>query len=130
MSGNFGYELDLMKQSADNLRLMQEQINFYKAHRQLLQFGEFYRLQAPDTQFASAWLFKNDQEALLIYSNGLVQPAVPIHYLKTVYLDSDAIYQDTETENCYSGAELNQAGILIPRIKQDFETAVYHWKKL
>lgn len=130
MSGNFGYELDLMKQSADNLRLMQEQINFYKAHRQLLQFGEFYRLQAPDTQFASAWLFKNDQEALLIYSNGLAQPAVPIHYLKTVYLDSDAIYQDTETENCYSGAELNQAGILIPRIKQDFETAVYHWKKL
>lgn len=130
MSGNFGYELDLMKQSADNLRLMQEQINFYKAHRQLLQFGEFYRLQAPDTQFASAWLFKNDQEALLIYSNGLAQPAVPIHYLKTVYLDSDAIYQDTETENRYSGAELNQAGILIPRIKQDFETAVYHWKKL
>lgn len=130
MSGNFGYELDLMKQSADNLRLMQEQINFYKAHRQLLQFGEFYRLQAPDTQFASAWLFKNDQEALLIYSNGLAQPAVPIYYLKTVYLDSDAIYQDTETENCYSGAELNQAGILIPRIKQDFETAVYHWKKL
>ena len=130
MSGNFGYELDLMKQSADNLRSMQEQINFYKAHRQLLQFGEFYRLQAPDTQFASAWLFKNDQEALLIYSNGLAQPAVPIHYLKTVYLDSDAIYQDTETENCYSGAELNQAGILIPRIKQDFETAVYHWKKL
>ncbi|MBU5365772.1 alpha-galactosidase [Enterococcus devriesei] len=130
MSGNFGYELDLMKQSADNLRSMQEQINFYKAHRQLLQFGEFYRLQAPDTQFASAWLFKNDQEALLIYSNGLAQPAVPIHYLKTVYLDSDAIYQDTETENRYSGAELNQAGILIPRIKQDFETAVYHWKKL
>ncbi|MGM0175090.1 alpha-galactosidase [Enterococcus sp. DIV0800] len=130
MSGNFGYELDLMKQSADNLRLMQEQINFYKAHRQLLQFGEFYRLQAPDTQFASAWLFKNEQEALLIYSNGLAQPAVPIHYLKTVYLDSDAIYQDTERENCYSGAELNQAGILIPRIKQDFETAVYHWKKL
>ncbi|MFC0276543.1 alpha-galactosidase [Enterococcus devriesei] len=130
MSGNFGYELDLMKQSADNLRSMQEQINFYKAHRQLLQFGEFYRLQAPDTQFASAWLFKNDQEALLIYSNGLAQPAVPIHYLKTVYLDSDAIYQDTETENCYSGAELNQAGILIPRIKQDFETALYHWKKL
>jgi alpha-galactosidase len=130
ISGNFGYELDMTKQSASALELIKKQIQFYKSHRQLLQFGEFYRLQAPSKNFASAWLFKNDSEALLVYFNGLAQAAVPSHYLKTVYLDSESLYQDTTTQKCYSGAELNQAGLLIPRIKADFETIAYHWRKM
>ncbi|MDT2826996.1 hypothetical protein P7H59_00870 [Enterococcus viikkiensis] len=39
-------------QTADNLSSMRAQINFYKALRQLLQFDEFYRLQAPDAYTA------------------------------------------------------------------------------
>lgn len=129
MSGNFGYELSLEKQSPANLEKIKEEITFYKKHRPLLQFGQFYRLKELDDHFSTAWLFQNQEEALLVYSNGLAQPAQPIEYLKLKYLDETASYQDTQTQLCYSGSELNQAGILIPRIKGDFESFYCHWIK-
>lgn len=105
------------------------QIDFYKAHRSLLQFGKFYRLQPADAFFASAWLIINETDVWIIYFNGLARPAVPATYLKTHYLDDQAIYKNEETEEIVSGAELNHAGILIPRIKEDFSTRAFHWKK-
>ncbi|MHC5248571.1 alpha-galactosidase [Enterococcus sp. LJL90] len=130
MSGNFGYELDISKQTPADLGKIQEQIAFYKKHRQLLQFGEFYRLLAPTAQqFATAWLFKNEKEALLIYSNGLAQPAVPANYLKLHYLDAEAMYRNDATGEVASGAEFNQEGILIPRLKEDFAVMAVHFTK-
>lgn len=129
MSGNLGYELSLEKQSPANLEKIKEEIAFYKKHRHLLQFGQFYRLKELDDHFSTAWLFQNQEEALLVYSNGLAQPAQPIEYLKLKYLEETAYYQDTQTQTCYSGSELNQAGILIPRIKGDFESFYCHWIK-
>lgn len=130
MSGNFGYELDLQTLSDEELAIVQQQIGFYQAHRQLFQFGRFYRLQAPDTHFASSWLFTNEEEAIAIYFNGLSRPALPTKYLKMHYLEAAAIYEEVATKQRYSGAELNQAGVLIPRVKEDFHTHVFHWKKI
>lgn len=65
----------------------------------------------------------------MVYSNGLARPAVPVQYLQTKFLDENAIYQDSTTKKYYSGSELNHAGILVPRIKGDFEVIAYHWKK-
>lgn len=130
MSGNFGYELDLQVLSEEEQQIVQEQIKFYQAHRQLFQFGQFYRLQAPNAHFASAWLFTNEEEAIAIYFQGLSRPAMPISYLKMRYLDAEAIYQEVDTQQQFSGTELNQAGILIPRVREDFYTSVFHWKKV
>ena len=130
MSGNLGYELDISKQSPTDLALIKQQTQIYKKYRKLLQFGEFYRLQAPSKHFASAWLFKNEKEALLLYFNGLAQPAVPLQYLTLHYLDDESLYQNSESGKCFTGSELNYAGVLIPRLKGDFETLTYHWKKL
>ncbi|MBO0452423.1 alpha-galactosidase [Candidatus Enterococcus murrayae] len=130
MSGNFGYELDLTSLANTERIEIMEQINFYKAHRRLLQFGKFYRLRSADEYFTSAWLIKNDTEAMIFYFNGLARPAVPVNYLKTRYLDDQAAYKNTETGEIVSGAELNDAGIAIPRIKEDFSTLLFHWKKV
>lgn len=130
MSGNLGYELDLTSLPDNEKNEIIEQINFYKAHRSLFQFGKFYRLQAPNEFFASAWLFVNDTEAAVIYFNGLARPAVPVKNLKTHYLDDQAIYENIDTGQRVSGAELNYAGIAIPRIKEDFSTLLFHWKKV
>ncbi|MBO0474529.1 alpha-galactosidase [Enterococcus ureasiticus] len=130
MSGNFGYELAIEKQSPQALAEIKEQITFYKKHRRLLQFGQFYRVKEIDSTYATAWLFKNETEALLVYSNGLTQPAQPVQYVKTNYLDASAHYKDTETGNIYSGSELNHAGILVPRIKGDFQCFYKHWTVL
>lgn len=130
MSGNFGYELDLTSLPDNEKNEIIEQINFYKAHRSLFQFGKFYRLQAPNEFFASTWLFVNDTEAAVIYFNGLARPAVPVKNLKTHYLDDQTIYENIDTGQRVSGAELNYAGIAIPRIKEDFSTLLFHWKKV
>src|SRR5699024_4140374 len=47
MSGVLGYELDLTQLSTEEKKEIKEQVNFYKQHRQLLQFGTFYRLKSP-----------------------------------------------------------------------------------
>ena len=130
MSGNLGYELDLTSLSDNEKNEIIEQITFYKAHRSLFQFGKFYRLQVPNEFFASAWLFVNDTEAAVIYFNGLARPAVPVKNLKTHYLDDQTIYENIDTGQRVSGAELNYAGIAIPRIKEDFSTLLFHWKKV
>lgn len=130
MSGNFGYELNLQELSTEEFSEVKKQIQFYKVHRSLFQFGCFYRLQAPDAYFASAWLFVNEEEAIAIYFDGLARPSYPTTYLKMHYLDSDTTYEDIETQQRYSGAELNQAGILIPHAREDFHTHVVHWKKV
>lgn len=130
MSGNFGYELDITNLSISERSEMIAQIDFYKSYRSLFQFGKFYRLQPADDFFAAAWLIMNETEAMIIYFNGLARPAVPVKHLKTHYLDDQAIYKNDETGEMVSGAELNHAGILIPRIKEDFSTLRFHWKKV
>lgn len=127
MSGNFGYELAIENQSPQEIKEIKEEILFYKKHRQLLQFGKFYRLKELDKAYSTAWLFKNETEALLVYSNGFAQPAQSVQYLKTKYLEESAHYTDTNTGEIYSGSELNHAGILVPRIKGDFNCFYIHW---
>ena len=45
--GVFGYELDPTTFSADERAAVMDQIAFYKAHRELFQFGRFVRLRSP-----------------------------------------------------------------------------------
>lgn len=130
MSANFGYELNLMKTSKEELRTIENQISFYKQHRKLFQFGEFYRLKAPGEYFETAWMFQNEEEAIIIYFNGLARPAVPVNYLPVYYLDNLATYKEIETGRIYSGSELNYAGVTIPRVKEDYKTLIYHFIKV
>lgn len=130
MSGNFGYELAIEKLPSDLLAQIKEQVLFYKKHRSLIQFGKFYRIKEIDDFYATAWLFKNDEEALLVYSHGLARPAQAVQYIKTMYLDNEALYEDSEDKKIYSGSELNYAGILVPRIKEDFKCFYKYWKKV
>ncbi len=57
--GAFGYELDLSRIDEEELALYKEQVSFYKKHRKLLQFGDYYRLTD---------LFNNDQGGWVIVS--------------------------------------------------------------
>ncbi|MCB5239034.1 alpha-galactosidase [Niallia circulans] len=130
MSANFGYELNLMDVSKEELTEIENQISFYKQHRKLFQFGEFYRLKSPGEYFETAWMFKNEEEAIVIYFNGVARPAVPVNYLPVNYLDDYATYKEMDTGRMYSGSELNYAGVTIPRVKEDYKTLIYHFVKV
>ncbi|WP_249928576.1 alpha-galactosidase [Bacillus sp. PK3-056] len=130
MSGNLGYELDLTEAEEEELLEIENQISFYKQQRKLFQFGKFYRLKAPGEYFESAWMFKNEKEAIVVYFNGIARPAVPVNYLPVYYLEDLAIYKDVATGRLYSGSELNYAGVTIPRVKEDYKTLIYHFEKV
>jgi len=61
--GVFGYELDPTRFSADERRAVSDQIAFYKARRDVLQFGRFVRLRSPfeGDGNETAWLCVNDE---------------------------------------------------------------------
>ena len=68
MSGIFGYELDLADLTKDEKELVKQQVKFYKAHRHLIQYGDFYRLESPfEGGSKVAWEFvsPDKSEALL-----------------------------------------------------------------
>lgn len=130
MSGNFGYELDLTESTDEELLEIKKQIDFYQNYRQLFQFGKFYRIKEIGEYFETAWLFLKDKEVIVIYFNGLARPAVPVNYLPLCYLDTTGCYENMETGEVFSGSELNFAGVSIPRIKEDFKTIMFRFKKI
>ncbi len=65
--GTFGYELDLNKLSDDERGQVREQIKFMKEYREVLQFGDFYRLQSPfDGNFLAWMVVSPDKKTALV----------------------------------------------------------------
>ncbi|MBP7086142.1 MAG: alpha-galactosidase, partial [Enterococcus sp.] len=89
MSGVLGYELDLTTLSEEEKVLIVKQVDFYKEHRQLLQFGDFVRLKSPYEENEVAWMFvsKDKKEAIVFYFRVLVEASAPYVTLKLAHLD-------------------------------------------
>ena len=68
--GAFGYELDPNTLSEEEQQQIREQIAFYKEYRQLIQFGDFYRLKSPfENQGDAAWMVvSQDRETATLAS--------------------------------------------------------------
>ena len=111
--GTFGYELDLNELSDEEFDQVKEQIKFMKQHRQLLQFGRFYRLVSPFETNLNAWMVVSEDktEALVgVYTmrasvNGLNGR------IRLAGLDKNKLYH---IHSCvYYGDELMSAGLVL-----------------
>jgi alpha-galactosidase len=133
MSGNLGYELDLTKLTDDEKEIVKKQVSHYKEIRQLIQFGDFYRLRSPFEGNDTAWLFttKDKTEAIVYYFRVLAEPAAPTTVLRLKGIDSTKQYQVVGTEKVFGGDELSYVGLSIPiEIKGDFQSFVWHLKEM
>ena len=132
LCGNLGYELDLTLLSVEEKLEIKNQVNFYKEIRNLVQFGDYYRLLNPFTtnEYGVNFVSKTKEEILVVYLKVLSEPAAPFHILKLKGLNEDYLYMDMETENIYSGAELMYAGLSLENVKQDFYSKRWFLKKL
>lgn len=129
MSGVLGYELDLTKATPDEKREITAQIKFYKAHRQLLQFGKFYRLMSPFKHNDVAWMFVSDQcdEAIVFYFRMSAEASYPLVTLKLAGLNPNKKYQ--LNGSVYGGDELMNIGLYVdPNLIGDYATARYYIK--
>lgn len=115
--GDLGYELDITKLSAKDLEVIKQQINFYKMHRQLFQFGDFYRLDNPFTNNGNvlSWMVvgKNQKTAIAARYQLLNHPNPAYARLYLRGLDPNKKYVVNQGAEEFYGDELMNAGLFV-----------------
>ena len=116
MAGNLGYELNILNIQENEKKLIAEQVNFYKKHRTLIQFGDFYRILSPFEGNDCSWMFvsRDKSEALIFYYKILNQASEPLKILKLCGLDSEENYYFEGEELSIGGDELMKSGMYLP----------------
>ncbi|MCC3375540.1 alpha-galactosidase [Cohnella sp. REN36] len=132
MSGNFGYELDLTKFSDEEKEEVKRQVAQYKELRQLVQFGDLYRLRNPFEGNDTAWMVVSEDrsEAFVAFFRVLAQPNEPLDWLRLSGLDAEADYEVVETGERFGGDQLMYAGLPIPQLHGDFQSVTCRLRKI
>lgn len=108
--GTFGYELDLNTMSEAEKEQVKAQISFFKAYREVIQLGDFYRLQQGN--YYSWMVVSADKKtAILGYYKILATPNPSLKKIRLVGLDETLSYQCNGGE--YFGDELMRCGVVL-----------------
>lgn len=150
MAGTFGYELDITKLSEEEKAQVRQQIIRFKEHYDLIQYGEYYRLQAPSDKHCTVWEIADPEgkEALVSAVYHYVEANTAPVIVKVRGLNAEAYYQmrldmtdvAEETRECFvgrlpygykdgekiTGAALQQCGLVIPEALQEFQAWQIH----
>ena len=120
MSGNFGYELDLMHLTDEEKEEIKTQIEQYKELRSFVPKGNLYRLKSP---FANRNHDGNDTAWMVISEDGTDVFAAyfrkscivngGIYRMKFTALEPDATYEIVGENIRYSGDELMEIGLIV-----------------
>ena len=118
--GAFGYELDLNKLSDEEIAEVKAQVAFMKEHRELIQFGTFYRLRSPFDSNITCWIVVNKQKtkAIVGWYRVLNTVNAPFDRVRLVGLDTTKRYRITGNELVdgrdvvRSGSELHNIGLI------------------
>ena len=139
MAGTFGYELDLNTLTPEESQQVREQIQYFKTHYDLIQYGAYYRLTEGWEDF-TAWQFNAPDhretllELVLTHSRANTSPIhlmlkglePEAHYCLTDYrihgnrkipIDGEIV---NLTGQIYTGAALMYAGITLPQLFGDY----------
>ncbi len=97
--GVLGYELDLSKLTNIDSFIIKKQVEFYKQHRALFQYGTFSRMSSVRDSNYSLWMVTNDEkdEALILYFQ---EKAMPNPAFKTIRIEGlkEGTYSITSRE--------------------------------
>jgi alpha-galactosidase len=113
--GTFGYELDLTKLTEQEQEEVTAQVEFFKRYREVIQFGDFYRIKSPFEENGNAvWMIvsKDKKIAIVAYYKVLAIPNTSIKKIKLLGLDEELEYQRTDTGMLFGGDELMNMGLL------------------
>lgn len=92
--GVLGYELDLTRLSSFDLKVIKKQIEYYKSHRMLFQYGTFYRHESPFEGNSMSWsVVSKDQDKFIAgHYQKLQRPNPPLETLELEGLKPDGVY--------------------------------------
>lgn len=126
MAGNFGYELDPLKLTDAESREVTETNAWYKAHRAVLQFGDFYRLRSPFDGPSAAWITvaADKRAAVLFYYQIRALPNGPQTVLRAKGLNPKAVYrvEGPGVSGHWGGDELMGVGLRLPDLRGDYQS--------
>ncbi|MGG1676943.1 alpha-galactosidase [Neobacillus sp. NRS-1170] len=130
MAANFGFELNIDKLSSLDKKVVTEQIKLYHQIKDLVCFGDLFRLLSPFEGMDTAWMYvaPNKEEAVVFYYKILAEPNPPFISLKLSGLHPSMKYRIDEGLNEYYGDELMKIGIRLQLIKNDYTTFIFHLK--
>lgn len=128
MSGNFGYELDLTSLTELEKEEIREQVNQYKKLRDLIQFGDMYRLSSPFEGNTTAWMFvsQGKNTAFVACFRVLDIANRPLESLKLQGLDEDKDYFISGLNGLLGGDELMYAGLWVGDITGDYQSKIWY----
>lgn len=95
--GLLGYELDLNTITPAEEKAIEKQVAYYKQHRQLFQYGTFYRLKSPFHEEKCCWMVvsQDRKEAIVLDAIGRMTPNSEGSPLHLTGLDADTCYEVT-----------------------------------
>lgn len=111
--GQFGYELDVLKLNDDEIKCVYEQISFYKEYRDVMHFGDCYRIYSPfDGDISVIEFISQDKNTVLVsVSSVSALPNAPFKRIVLQGLESEACYKEIHSGICATGGELCTVGI-------------------
>lgn len=112
--GTFGYELDLNKLTGEEQEQVKEQIRFMKEYREVLQFGNFYRLCSPFEGNVAAWMSVNEEQTVAVagWYRILSGANMPYTRIKLQGLKEEYRYKIEGRDGYYFGDELMNVGLI------------------
>ncbi|CRK82320.1 alpha-galactosidase [Neobacillus massiliamazoniensis] len=130
MAANLGFELNIDKLSHDDKKVVKEKIHQYHQLKEMVCFGDFFRLLSPFSGMDTAWMYvaPDQEQAVVFYYKILATPNPPFLRLKLRGLNPKKLYNINNGEQPFFGDELIQIGLALPLIKNDFTTLIFHIK--
>ena len=112
--GTFGYELDLNKLTDEEIAEVKTQIIFMKEYRELIQFGNFYRLKSPFGGNETVWMTVSEdkRKALVFWYRERNVVNAEFTRVRLQGLNPDLIYKNEYNGTENYGDELMNLGLL------------------
>ena len=128
MAGNFGFELDLAKLSAEDLNEAADLVRRVKDVRDLTRTGTFWRLLSPFEGMETAWAFvsQDRREVMLCVYQALSAPNSSPLRVRLAGLDPSLSYRNEEDGTVIHGTALMNAGLSV-RLSGDFAGKVFRF---
>lgn len=132
MMGNFGYEIDITKLSERDVHNIKAQVHKYKDIRELVQFGNLYRLKNPFEGNEGAWMYVSGDkhQAVILFAKVLAKPNEPFERIKLKGLKPELEYHLLGGEGVYGGDYLMKVGLNVPVLLGDFQSTIWRLKVL
>lgn len=133
LAGTFGYELDITKLCQEEKEQIPRQVAMYHRYNDLVRNGEYYRLASywENHQFDCWQVVSTDaEESLVTFVQVLGRANCHSRRVKLQGLDPKVRYTLEGTGECYAGDALMYAGLPIPNLWGDFQSAIICLKRM